>query len=84
MSCEDFLFRIDNAHRVSIDIVILNEAKDDNPKSPQNVGTLLGTGYWVLATGYFFFPSSAMYTISCLKINRFGPSSRVTRTMFLS
>jgi hypothetical protein len=34
---------------------------------------------------YFFFPpSSAMYIISCLKINRLGASSRVSRTMCLS
>jgi hypothetical protein len=33
---------------------------------------------------YLFLPSSAMYTISCLKMKRFGPSSRVTRTIFLS
>ena len=29
-------------------------------------------------------PSSAMYMISCLKINRLGWSSRVNLTMFLS
>ena len=32
----------------------------------------------------FFPPSSAMYMISCLKMNRFGAPSRVRRTMFLS
>lgn len=35
--------------------------------------------------GYFFFPpSSAMYMISCLKMNRLGKPSRVRRIMFLS
>src|SRR5215469_2822822 len=29
-------------------------------------------------------PSSAMYIISCLKMNRFGSPSLVSRTMFLS
>jgi hypothetical protein len=34
---------------------------------------------------YFFLPlSSAIYMISCLKINRLGAPSRVSRTMFLS
>ena len=35
-------------------------------------------------SGYFFFPSSAMYMIWCLKMNRFGAPWRVRRTMFLS
>lgn len=36
-------------------------------------------------SSYFFFPpSSAIYMISCLKMKRFGPLSRVSRTMFRS
>jgi len=58
-----------------IDLVILSEAKD--------LLSLAEAGTEGL-TLYFFFASSAIYTISCLKMNRFGPSSRVTRTMFLS
>lgn len=39
----------------------------------------------VRGLSYFRLPlSSAMYIISCLKMNRFGASSRVKRTMFLS
>ena len=38
-----------------------------------------------LEPGYLCFPdSSAMYMISCLKMNRLGAPSRVRRTIFLS
>ena len=33
---------------------------------------------------FFLPPSSAMYMISCLKMNRLGAPSRVSRTIFLS
>ena len=35
-------------------------------------------------THFFLPPSSAMYMISCLKMNRLGAPSRVSRTIFLS
>jgi hypothetical protein len=75
-----------------IDLVILSEAKDllslaEARQCPFAALRMTIRGMLQLSgtlTPYFFFASSAIYTISCLKMNRFGPSSRVTRTMFLS
>jgi len=77
-----------------IDLVILSEAKDllslaearQCPFAALRMTIRRYVATWGAQTSppYFFFASSAIYTISCLKMNRFGPSSRVTRTMFLS
>ena len=54
---------------------------------PSYLRDLIGPGmaFQVDARSHFLFPpSSAMYMISCLKMNRLGAPSRVSRTMFLS
>jgi hypothetical protein len=63
-------------------------AESDERKPAAGADKKLGVcrGSLMLGIRYYFrfAPSSAMYIISCLKMNRLGAPSRVSRIMFLS